>query len=143
MNKKIISIVAVAFIIGVGAGYAGANAFRSASPAQNARGSFSTANGGNFSSMRGGTANGGMLSGTVAAKDAESITVDTKDGSSHIILVTPATSFSKSVNGSQSDVAVDATVIISGTANSDGSMTAQSVQIRPAGSMSSTTPAGR
>jgi len=133
MNKKIISIAVVALVVGIGMGYAGANVFLSGAPGQNMQGNFSAIKGGNLNSMRaGGTANGGMLSGTVATKDSESITINTKDGSSHVVLITTATSFLKSVSGEESDVAVDATVIVSGTTNSDGSITAQSVQIRTA-----------
>jgi len=136
MNKKIIGSVAVALVVGIGVGYGGANVFRSGAPGQDMQGNFSAIKGGDMSGVRvGGAGNGGMLSGTVAAKDSESITINTKDGSSHVVLITPATSFLKSVSGAQSDVSVDTTIIVSGTTNSDGSVTAQSVQIRPADSL--------
>ena len=136
MNKKIIGIATIALVVGIGVGYGGANAFRSGVPGQNMQGNFSAIKGGDMSGVRaGGAWNGGMLSGTVATKDSGSITINTKDGSSHIVLITPATSFLKSVSGAQSDVSVDSTVIVSGMTNSDGSVTAQSVQIRPADSV--------
>ncbi len=104
---------------------------RPANQTQNVRGNFSGAGGAVF--MRGGGAgNGGFLSGTVAAKDSESITLDTRDGSSHVVLVTPMTSVLKSVSGSMSDVSVGSTVIVSGTTNSDGSISANLIQLRPA-----------
>ena len=128
MNTSVVGAAVVALIIGIGIGYV---AHPSATPTQqNTRGSFSGAGGGGFGGARSGA--GGMLSGTVAAKDSESITINTRDGSSHVVLVTPNTTVSKSVTGSQSDVTVGANVMISGTTNSDGSVSASVIQLRPA-----------
>jgi len=128
MNKNIIGIAGVAFIIGIGAGYLGANALHPAAPAQNARGNFT---GGAFNGTRGNAVNGGLLSGTVAKQDAGSITLNTRDGSSRIILITPATTVQKSVNGVLSDVTVGSTIFVTGSTNSDGSVSASSIQLRP------------
>ncbi len=128
MDKKIIGAVVVALIIGVGIGYFGGNALHPATPAQGTRGSFAGTNGGTR-----GSANGGeVLSGTVAVKDAGSITIDTRDGSSHVVLLTPATTVQKSVSGSVSDVSVGSTIVVTGSTNSDGSISASSIQLRPA-----------
>ncbi len=116
----------VALIIGVSLGYFGGNALHPAA---------ATPTRGNFSGMMGGAGRAGgngLLSGTVAAKDSDSITIDTKDGSSHIVLLTPNTTFQKSVSGTESDVATGSTIIVSGTTNSDGSVSATSIQLRPA-----------
>ena len=137
MNKKMIILGAITLVIGMGIGYAGAYAFHLTS-AQNARGTFSAASGNAFNGMRAGlsgqegAAGNGMLSGTVAKEDSGSITLNTRDGSSHVVLVTPATTVQKSVNGTLSDVAVGATIIVTGTDNSDGSVSASSIQLRPA-----------
>ncbi|MCX6790357.1 MAG: DUF5666 domain-containing protein, partial [Candidatus Kaiserbacteria bacterium] len=96
---------------------------------QNARGTFSGTYGGGM--MRGASTNGGLLSGTIEAKDATSLTLNTRDGSSHVVLITPATNVSKSVSGATSDITVGSTVTVSGTANSDGSVSATLVQLRP------------
>jgi hypothetical protein len=127
MNKKTVSIAVVTLIVGVGIGYVGANSLRPATPV---RGTFPGATGGNFGGMRaGGT--GGLLSGTVAAKDATSITINTRDGSSHVVLISPSTTVSKSVSGSESDISVGSTIIVSGTTNSGGSVSATLIQLRP------------
>ncbi len=121
----------VALVVGVGIGYAGANTLHT-SVQQTAPGSLvSGASGGIFNGTRGGT--GRPLSGVIAAKDSGSITVNTNDGSSHVVLITPTTDISKSVSGSMSDISIGSVVIVSGTTNSDGSISAKRIQIRPAG----------
>ncbi len=129
MNKTLIITAIIALIVGLGVGYFGANALHPATASTTARGSYS----GTGSFARSGSVSGnGLLSGTVAAKDSGSITIDTRDGSSHVVLITPDTTVSKSVSGSQSDVSVGSTVIVTGTTNSDGSVSASSIQLRPA-----------
>jgi hypothetical protein len=128
MNTKTIGIVAAALIIGFGAGYY----LHPATTPQSgtAAGTF-TRNGGP-GGMRGGGANGGFLSGSVAAKDATSITLNTRDGSSHVVLITPETSVSKSVTGALTDVSIGSNVMIVGASNSDGSVSATNIQLRAA-----------
>jgi len=129
MHKKIVSTAVVALVIGFGAGYFS----HSAPAAQNARGTFAGVIGGaGMMRGQGGTNGGGFLTGTVASKDATSITINTRDGSSHVVLISPSTSVSKSVNGSESDIAVGSTIIVSGTTNSGGSISASLIQLRPA-----------
>ncbi|OYV83080.1 MAG: hypothetical protein B7W96_00775 [Parcubacteria group bacterium 37-58-5] len=129
MNQKTTLIAVVALVVGFGAGYF---VHTPPAPAAGTRGSFAGAGGGAFTGARGGAAGGGLLTGTVAASDSGSLTLDTRDGSSHVVLVTPATTVSKSVNGTLGDVSVGSTVIVSGTANSDGSLSATNIQLRPA-----------
>ena len=131
MNKITIGTGIIALIIGIGIGYFGGNVLHPA-VTPSARGSFAGTGGTGFAGARGGAAGGGFLSGTIASKDASSITLNTRDGSSHVVLVTPATTVSKSVNGSLSDVSVGSTVMVSGTTNSDGSVSATVIQLRPA-----------
>lgn len=131
-NKQLITGV-VALVVGVGVGYFGGHALAK-TPARGAT-AFAARTGTNGAAgfTRGGPAGGmgGLLSGTVAAKDASSITIDTRDGSSHVVLITPATTVQKSVSGVLTDVAVGSTIIVTGTANSDGSTSATSIQLRP------------
>lgn len=126
MNKKNLGMVAIALIIGFGAGYLiHAPSTPTGQPMS-----------GNSSGMRGTGAartmtNGGFLSGTIASKDAGSITLNTRDGSSHVVILTPATTVAKSVSGALTDISVGSTVMVSGTTNSDGSVSATTIQIRP------------
>jgi len=81
---------------------------------------------------RGTGSNGGFAAGSIISADSNSITVKLRDGSSKIIFVSSSTEIMKSVQGSISDLAVGDQVTVTGTSNSDGSVTSQSVQIRPA-----------
>ncbi len=74
---------------------------------------------------------GGGVSGQIVSLDTTSITVQQRDGSSKIVFLAGSTSVTKSAPGSASDLVVGQQVNVMGTANSDGSETAQFVQIRP------------
>ena len=77
-----------------------------------------------------------FLAGEVIAKDATSITVKMRDGSSKIVFYSETTEFSKFVSGVSTDLGVGKMVMIGGKTNSDGSITAQTIQIRPSPSPS-------
>jgi hypothetical protein len=78
--------------------------------------------------VRGG--NGG-ISGQVISKDSGSITVKNQDGSSKIVIINSSTGINKYAAGTLMDINIGESVIVGGTANSDGSVTAQTIQIRP------------
>jgi hypothetical protein len=75
---------------------------------------------------------GGLISGDVVSKDDTSMTIKMRDGSSRIVLYSGTTQVLKSSSGLASDVVAGSTVSVQGTQNADGSVTAQSIQIRPA-----------
>ncbi len=95
---------------------------------------------------------GGFVNGQVVSKDATSITVQTggqpggsTDGSgtgSKIVFFSASTTVFKMSAGSMDDVAQGTDVIVTGKTNTDGSVTAQSIQIRPAGMMGGIRPQG-
>lgn len=84
--------------------------------------------------------------GQVLSIDATGLTVKMMDGSSRIIVVSGSTVFMKSDTASKSDVKTGDTVMVVGTQNSDGSVTAQNVSINPPtmgrGGMPTTAPTG-
>ncbi len=126
MHKNTIITAVIALVVGIGVGYVAHS-----SPAQPAgSGNYARGNG-NGTFMARSNGNGSFLAGTVASKDSGSITLNTRDGSSRVVLTTPATNVSKSVSGSLTDVAVGNSVIVSGTTNSDGSISASLIQLRP------------
>ncbi|MEI6040473.1 MAG: DUF5666 domain-containing protein [Candidatus Berkelbacteria bacterium] len=71
------------------------------------------------------------VSGQIISLDDKSITVKMRDGSSRIVLIGDKTVIAKSAVGSKSDLAQNAQVGVTGTQNSDGSLTAQSIDIQP------------
>lgn len=75
---------------------------------------------------------GGVINGQVLSKDAQSVTVKMRDGSSKIVFYSSSTSVTKPTPGSINDISANSQVMIVGTQNSDGSVTAQSIQVRPA-----------
>jgi hypothetical protein len=81
--------------------------------------------------MRRGGQGGGSVAGDIISKDDKSITVKSADGGSKLIFFSTSTRVTKFAEGNIEDVAVGAQVVINGIANSDGSITAQAIQIRP------------
>ena len=74
---------------------------------------------------------GGFSAGEILSKDDKSITIKLRDGGSKIIFLSDTTKVMKAVDGSSKDLAVGEQVIAAGKTNADGSVTAESVQVRP------------
>jgi hypothetical protein len=129
-NQTIGAIIGVVVIAG-GAFYAGTVYGRGQTPG---RGNF--ANGGTFMvrNMGGARGTAGFVAGSIVSADNGSISIKMQNGSStQLVLIGANTQVLKSVEGSASDLTVGTDVTITGTPNSDGSLTASSIQIRPAG----------
>lgn len=75
---------------------------------------------------------GGAIAGEVTAKDDKTITVKMSDGSSKNIVLSSATTYRMASESNLGNIEVGKTVAIFGTANSDGSTTATSIEINPA-----------
>jgi len=73
---------------------------------------------------------GGFTTGEILSKDDSSITIKLPDGGSRIVFISTSTQISKMASSSVGDLAVRDSVSVTGSINSDGSITAQSVQIR-------------
>ena len=88
-----------------------------------------------------GRAGGGFVSGDIVSADATSITVKDATGSTKVVYYTSATTIDKTVTGAASDLVIGQNVTTNGTANSDGSVAATTIQLRPAGSTTPPVPA--
>ncbi|MFH1226199.1 MAG: hypothetical protein V1684_02870 [bacterium] len=140
MKKQIITMIVIVIVIGAGAFYGGMQYGKSKTSANG------PADFGNLTPeqrqarvQQFGGANGdrnrngsGFTSGEIIAKDDKSITVKLPDGGSKIIFLADKTEISKFASGALSDLEIGKNVSINGTANSDGSITAQTIQLRPA-----------
>lgn len=86
---------------------------------------------GGFRVMGGNNRGDGFVSGEIISKDDSSITVKLPDGGSKIVFFSTTTSITKSTDGVSSDLETGKTIMVNGTTNSDGSVTATNIQIRP------------
>jgi len=140
MKKIIYVVVVIVVLIGGGAFYGGMKYAQG----QGGRGNLAnltleqrqqlTANGGTgftggISQGRGGMM-GGLITGEIISKDDKSITIKMRDGGSKIIFYSNSTGVEKFITGTASDLEEGKNVSINGTTNQDGSVTAQSIQLR-------------
>jgi hypothetical protein len=80
----------------------------------------------------GGNRNGSRpVLGQIISNDTTSITVKMQDGSTKIVIVSANTSINKAATATIADLTVGQTVSAFGTTNTDGSVTAQNIQLNP------------
>ena len=142
--KKLLSVaVAVAVLVGGGAFYGGMKYAQSKS-----RGNLANLTseqrqqrmqnlGGNISGGfrdRGGM--GGFVGGEIISKDDKSVTIKIQNGGSKIVFYSDTAEVGKFVIGTLADLKVGENITVNGVPNSDGSLTAKSIQIRPVQSLS-------
>lgn len=134
MNKKYIVLCVIsALIIAGGSFYGGTLYAKSKTPFTRGNLEARIGQDGRQMGQLGGNmrnVSGGFIAGEIISKDATSVTVKLQNGGSKIIFLGDTTQVSKSTNGTVNDLVVGTQITVTGTANSDGSVTAQSVQIR-------------
>lgn len=139
-NKLIGAVLVTAVVVGGGSFFGGMKYQESKTPAvgqrfaqgmgQNAFGQ-GRQGGQTGQGMRGGLS--GLINGEVVSKDGSSVTLKLADGGSKIIFYNASTTISKQATGSLADIATGTTIVVSGKADKDGSITASMMQIRPVG----------
>ncbi len=134
MNKNTMIVVAVVLvIIAAGGGFFGGMMYqKNQTSSLGVTGTNGSRQGGNFAGRLGGqNSNFRPVRGQVLNMDNNSLTVKMSDGSTKIVVLSSSTSFVQSTKAALSDVKTGDTVNVVGTQNSDGSVTAQDVQINP------------
>jgi hypothetical protein len=131
-KKTFVTVAVIVVLVGGGSFYGGMRY------AQSTRQNFASRNLGgqrngtaNIGGLRGG-GSGGFTAGEIIAKDNTSITIKLNDGGSKIVFYSDATEVDKFAKGTAGDLQIGESVTVSGQANQDGSLTAQTIQIRPA-----------
>ena len=76
---------------------------------------------------------GNMVNGEIISQGEKSLTLKLVDGGSKLVYFSASTTVSQMTATPVSDLSVGQTVVINGSANSDGSLSAQSIQVRAAG----------
>lgn len=153
MKKWWPAIIAIVVVVGVGAFYGGMRygenkTLSNLTPQQAAQafqrgggfpgggaanGGFAGQGGAVGGARRNGAAGGGFVNGDIVSKDAQSVTVKLADGSTKIVFYSASTTVSKSATGTAADLTAGTAVIVTGTTNSDGSVTATRIQLRAPG----------
>jgi hypothetical protein len=133
--KQTVIMIAIALVINGGSFYGGIKydqAQRAASRGQFPSGQMGQFGGQQNGGQKGMRAGGNFVGGEILSKDDKSITIKLQDGGSKIVFLSASTQIMKSTAGSLEDLAVGTVVTTTGPANPDGSITAQSIQTRPA-----------
>lgn len=120
-NKNLIIVGVITLLVGAVAGFFGGKTYQ-AGQVSATRSHFA----GTFA---GASANTTSVRGQVLSNDPTGMVVKLSDGSTKIVILSASTPIGKMTTGSASDLTVGTSVTVLGTANSDGSVSATSVQI--------------
>ncbi len=141
-NPLLIPMIVGFLVIGAGSFYGGMTyAQKTASPMLGMpngqmgqmRGMGGNAPGG-ATAARGGMM-GGMTSGEIISKDDTSVTLKLMDGGSKVVFLSASTTVATMSTGALEDLSNGTNVMVIGSTNSDGSVTATTIQVRPSGDM--------
>lgn len=146
-NNQIILPAIVALLIGGGVGFFGGMQYQKSQQPKNnfaafqqsgmpgqgyaRQGGMGIGEQGGANMMRGNRTGARQVMGEIISQDDKSITVKLQDGSSKIVLLSDTTSLNKSSEAGKSDLKTGTTVAVFGKENTDGSVTAQSIQLNP------------
>lgn len=142
-NKIIIIAVVAALTVGAGSFYAGMKYAQSQKTVGGRSANFNNLSqeerqqrflqtgGGSEGRIIANQSGAGFVNGEIIAKDNVSVTVKLRDGGSKIIFYSASTQVQKMADAPLGDLTVGNQAVISGTVNSDGTITAQTIQLRP------------
>lgn len=130
-NKNIFLVFGLLILVGAGAFYGGMK-YQEGQGGNNfvngVRGGMMGRNGVGQNGARGGFR---PVSGEIISADEKTITVKLQDGSSKIVLFSDKTTINKADVATKTDLKAGVKVAVFGTTNTDGSITAQNIQLNP------------
>ncbi len=125
--KNLPIIFAIVLVLVTGAAFYGGKKYQeSKSPARNMNQQLNQ-----FRQRNGNGNSGRAVAGDVLNTDGKSLTVKLPDGSSKIVLFSDKTTVSQATASATTDIKPGEKVMVFGTNNADGSVTAQNIQINP------------
>ena len=131
MKKNTVIIAAVvALIVGAGAGFFGGMTYQK-SKTSTAADNRAGGQGRRFGQGAGGQNGMRPVTGEILSIDDKSMTIKMQDGTSKIVLLSATTMISQTTPGAKTDLATGKQVLVIGMTNSDGSVSAQNVQLNP------------
>ncbi|MFA5051908.1 MAG: DUF5666 domain-containing protein [Patescibacteria group bacterium] len=74
---------------------------------------------------------GGMVTGKIISANSKSVTVQQQTGATTTVYFSDITDITKSSSGTAGDLSNGTNIMVSGTSNSDGSVTASTIRINP------------
>lgn len=81
--------------------------------------------------QRAGNGNFQPVRGEITSSDESSITVKMQDGSSKIVILSDSTTITEAITAAKQSLTTGKQVMVIGSSNSDGSVTAQNIQLNP------------
>jgi hypothetical protein len=131
-NKTTIITIVLIILVGGGGFFAGMQYQKSKTPQFAAGGANGRRGGQAFGNRAGASANGARpVAGQIVSEDSTSITVKSADGSTKIVILSTSTGVTESTTSTKQALTNGQQVLVIGTPNSDGSITAQNIQINP------------
>jgi hypothetical protein len=123
--KKNLTILIIAILVAGGAGFFGGMQYQKgvkvAAPAGAARAGFAGA--------RTRTAGAGFTNGQILSKTDSSLTIKLASGGSEIVFLAPSSQIMQSSTTTIANLNVGENIMVTGATNSDGSVTAKTVQV--------------
>ena len=127
MKKYLVhGVWAVIAIVALGGGFFWGQASGSASRSAGFAGAYSSST----RRAAGSAAGGGLVSGQIATIGSSSITLQLANGNSEVVFYSTSTPVSEPTMVSVGTLKVGTTIMVAGTSNADGSLTAQTIQVR-------------